>query len=132
MPAWPAMVVHVLVVTVLSNLGKMFPALCYRRQTSLRARLALAVSMWPRGEVGAGILVISLTYGLGGPLVAVALLSLALNLLLTGAFILIVKVLLAGGGPRKPWKTPPRGFRQRSPSVPAPPPGTIDTKISSW
>jgi hypothetical protein len=38
--------------------------------------------------------VISLGYGLNGPLVAVSLLSLALNLLLTGAFILIVKALL--------------------------------------
>ena len=83
-PGWPMMMVHVLVVTVLSNLGKMFPALCYRRKASLRERFALAVSMWPRGEVGAGILLIALAYGLGGPLVAVALLSLALNLLLTG------------------------------------------------
>ena len=99
MPAWPVLVVHVVVVTVLSNLGKMFPALCYRRRASLRERLALAVSMWPRGEVGAGILVIGLAYGLGGPLVAVALLSLALNLLLTGAFILIVKRLLASNVP---------------------------------
>ncbi len=99
LPGWPMTVVHVLVVTVLSNLGKMFPALCYRRQASLRERLALAVSMWPRGEVGAGILVIALAYGLGGPLVAVALLSLALNLLLTGAFILIVKRLLADSVP---------------------------------
>jgi Kef-type K+ transport system membrane component KefB len=98
LPGWPMMVVHVLVVTVLSNLGKMFPALCYRRQARRRERLALAVSMWPRGEVGAGILVIALAYGLGGPLVAVALLSLALNLLLTGASILIVKRLLAGSG----------------------------------
>lgn len=99
MPAWPVLLLHVLVVTVLSNVGKMFPAFCYRRRAGLRARLALAVSLWPRGEVGAGILMISLSYGLGGPLVAVALLSLALNLLLTGAFILIVKALLAGKEP---------------------------------
>jgi Kef-type K+ transport system membrane component KefB len=85
---------HVLVVTLLSNLGKMFPSLCYRRQAGPHERLALAVSMWPRGEVGAGILVIALGYGLGGPLLAVALLSLMLNLLLTGVFILIVKALL--------------------------------------
>ncbi len=38
----------------------MFPALCYRRKANLRERLALAVSMWPRGERwGAGILVIA-------------------------------------------------------------------------
>ncbi len=93
-PAWPMMVLHILVVTLLSNLGKMFPSLCYRRRASPYERLALAVSMWPRGEVGAGILVIALGYGLGGPLLTVALLSLMLNLLLTGAFILIVKALL--------------------------------------
>ena len=87
---------HVLVVTVLSNLGKMFPALCYRREAHWRERLALAVGMWPRGEVGAGVLVISLSYGIGGPIVTVAMLSLALNLLLTGVFILIVKRLTRG------------------------------------
>lgn len=49
--------------------------------------------MWPRGEVGAGVLVISLSYGIGGPIVTVAMLSLALNLLLTGVFIYIVEQL---------------------------------------
>ena len=53
-------------------------------------------SMWPRGEVGAGILVISLSYGIGGPVFTVAMLSLALNLALTGLFILIVKAPHAG------------------------------------
>jgi hypothetical protein len=56
--------------------------------------LALAIGMWPRGEVGAGVLVISLSYGIGGPIVTVAMLSLALNLLLTGFFILVVKKLM--------------------------------------
>ena len=56
--------------------------------------MALAISMWPRGEVGAGILVVGLSYGLSGPIMTVALLSLSLNLLLTGAFILTVKALL--------------------------------------
>jgi Kef-type K+ transport system membrane component KefB len=87
---------HVLVVTLLSNLGKMFPALVYRRQAHWRERLAVAIGMWPRGEVGAGIIVISLGYGIGGPIVTVAVLSLALNLLLTGVFIWFVKRLLAG------------------------------------
>jgi hypothetical protein len=50
--------------------------------------------MFPRGEVGAGVLVVSLGYGIGGPATTVALLSLALNLLLTGLFILGVKRLL--------------------------------------
>jgi Kef-type K+ transport system membrane component KefB len=104
------MVVHVLIVTVLSNLGKMFPAFCYRRKARLRERLALAVSMWPRGEVGAGILVIALGYGLGGPLLAVALLSLALNLLLTGVFILIVKALLTSPVPARAVGATPDGL----------------------
>jgi Kef-type K+ transport system membrane component KefB len=93
-PTWSVIAWHVLIVTILSNLGKMFPALCYRREATLKERLALAVGMWPRGEVGAGVLVVSISYGIGGPIVTVAALSLALNLVLTGAFIWLVKKLL--------------------------------------
>jgi len=39
---------------------------------------------------------LSLGYGIGGPIVTVAMLSLALNLVLTGIFILMVKRLIAG------------------------------------
>jgi hypothetical protein len=46
-----------------------------------RERLALCIGMWPRGEVGAGVLVVSLAYGIGGATVTVATLGLALNLL---------------------------------------------------
>jgi Kef-type K+ transport system membrane component KefB len=88
--------IHVLIVTVLANLGKMFPLFCYRREAHWRERLAICIGMWPRGEVGAGVLVISLAYGIGGDMVTVAALSLALNLLLTGVFIIIVKRLLVG------------------------------------
>jgi len=70
---------HVLLITLLSNLGKMFPALCYRTEAGFRERLALAIAMFPRGEVGAGVLVVSLSYGLAGPALTVAVLSLALN-----------------------------------------------------
>lgn len=91
---WGEILLHVLLVTVLANLGKMVPAFCYRYEAHWRERLALAISLWPRGEVGAGILVISLSYGIGGPIVTVAMLSLALNLLLTGLFILAVKKLM--------------------------------------
>ena len=38
----------------------------------------------------------SLGYGLGGPMITAAMLSLALNLVLTGAFILLVKWLVVG------------------------------------
>ena len=93
-PGWGWIAVHVLLITLLSNLGKMFPTLVYRKEASLRERLAISVGMCPRGEVGAGVLVVSLSYGLSGPVVTVAVLSLALNLLLTGVFILIIKRLL--------------------------------------
>jgi hypothetical protein len=72
----------------------MVPAFCYRQEASWKERLALAIGMWPRGEVGAGVLVVSLGYGLGGPMMTVAMLSLALNLILTGAFILVVRRLV--------------------------------------
>jgi Kef-type K+ transport system membrane component KefB len=97
--AW-ALLGHVLAVTVLANIGKMFSVFCYRDEASLRERLAVSIAMWPRGEVGAGILVVSLGYGLGGTMVAVATLSLALNLVATGAFIWIVKRLLRSEGVR--------------------------------
>jgi len=89
--SWLQLVLHVLAITALSNLGKMFPVFCYRREAHWRERLAVSIGMWPRGEVGAGVLVISLSYGIGGPIVTIAMLSLALNLLLTGGFIYIVK-----------------------------------------
>lgn len=92
---WFEVALHVLIVTLISNLGKMFPAFCYRREAHWRERLACAIGMWPRGEVGAGVLIISLSYGIGGPIVTVAMLSLALNLLLTGFFIYAVKRLTA-------------------------------------
>jgi hypothetical protein len=92
---WSLIALHVLIVTFISNLGKMFPAMCYRKEAHWRKRLALAIGMWPRGEVGAGVLVISMSYGIGGPIVTIAMLSLALNLLLTGLFIYIVKRLTA-------------------------------------
>ena len=93
---WITIAMHVLMVTILSNLGKMFPAFCYRREAHWRHRMAVAVGMWPRGEVGAGVLVLSVSYGIGGPIVTVAMLSLALNLALTGLFIVIVKKLIHG------------------------------------
>jgi Kef-type K+ transport system membrane component KefB len=95
---WGVMAGHVLALTALANLGKMVPAFCYRREAPWRERLALAIGMWPRGEVGAGVLIVSLGYGLGGPMITAAMLSLALNLVLTGAFILLVKWLVAGQG----------------------------------
>ena len=96
-PAMSAGVIalHVLVLTLLINVGKMFPAFVYRREAHWRERLAVAIGMCPRGEVGAGIIILSLGYGIAGPVVTVAVLSLALNLLLTPLFLTIVVKLLA-------------------------------------
>lgn len=98
-PSWGEIAVHVLLITVLSNLGKMFPLFCYRREATWRERLALSVAMFPRGEVGAGVLVIALSYQLTGPALIVAVLSLAVNLLGTGLFIVAVKRLIASAQP---------------------------------
>jgi len=93
-PEVSMMIVHIIAVTLLANLGKMLPAFCYRREATWQERLALAIGMWPRGEVGAGVLVISIGYGIGGPIVTVAALSLVLNLVLTGGFVWVVRKLL--------------------------------------
>ena len=92
--SWGWIIIHVIIVTLISNLGKMFPLFCYRKEAHWKERLALTVGMFPRGEVGAGVLIISISYGIGGPMITVAMLSLALNLLLTGLFIVIVNKLL--------------------------------------
>ena len=92
---WATLVGHVVVLTVLSNLGKCFPAFCYRREASMRQRLALSIAMFPRGEVGAGVLLVALSYGLTGWPMVLSSCSLALNLLLTGVFIAMVTRLIA-------------------------------------
>lgn len=106
--SWTMIAVHVLIVTVISNIGKTFPAFCYRKEASWRERLAVAIAMFPRGEVGAGVLVISLSYGIGGPMITVAMFSLALNLLCTGLFIAWVNNLI-GGVKKQPTPSPPAG-----------------------
>ena len=73
-PGWGPIAWHVLWVTLLSNLGKMFAFFCYRAEASWRERLAVSIAMWPRGEVGAGVLVVSLSYGLDVPVVTVGIL----------------------------------------------------------
>lgn len=85
---------HVLVLMFLSNLGKCFPVFAYRKVVPFRERLALSVAMFPRGEVGAGVLLIALGYGIGGLAVGIAVLTLALNLLCTGFFIVGVMKLI--------------------------------------
>ena len=91
--SWGEIALHVAIATLLSNLGKMVPMLFYRDR-SLGERLALSIGMFTRGEVGAGIIFVSLGYGLGGPLLAISLLTLLANLILTGVFVIIVKQLV--------------------------------------
>ena len=89
---WDMLIFHVLMVTLISNIGKMFPIFFYKERNILE-RLALSVGMFARGEVGAGIIMIAMSYNLGGPALIISVLSLVLNLLLTGVFIVIVKKL---------------------------------------
>mgnify|MGYP000874978811 CR=1 FL=1 len=86
MPGWDVIIIHVLIVTIISNLGKLFPLLFYRDR-KLSERLAVSVGMFTRGEVGAGVLFIAIGYHLGGVLLVVSVLAMCLNLLLTGIFI---------------------------------------------
>ncbi len=92
--SWKMIFLHVIAITLLSNLGKMFPALCYRKEVPRQERLAIAIALFPRGEVGAGVLIISISYSIGGAMITVAILSLALNLLCTGIFIVLIKRLI--------------------------------------
>ncbi len=81
---------HVLMVTLLSNLGKLAPMFFYRDR-SLTERFALSVGMFTRGEVGAGVIFIALGYNIGGPVLLISVLALVLNLILTMGFVYIVK-----------------------------------------
>lgn len=89
---------NVIVITILSNLGKCFPMFFYRNEVTLAQRAAVSIGMFPRGEVGAGILLLAIEHGISGYAMTVAGLSLALNLLLTGLFTWYV-VRLAGRRP---------------------------------
>lgn len=83
---------HVLAVTLLSNIGKLAPMFFYNDR-SLTERLALSVGMFTRGEVGAGVIFIALGYNIGGPILLISVLTLVLNLILTIGFVYVVKYL---------------------------------------
>jgi len=87
-------VVHILVCSLLLVIGKLFPTFCYSSEATFNERLALSVGMCPRGEVGAGVIMISLGYGITGPILIISVMTLALNLVSTGMFISIVVMLL--------------------------------------
>ncbi|WP_298649236.1 sodium:proton antiporter [uncultured Proteiniphilum sp.] len=90
MPSWGLIAIHVLLVTLISNIGKLFPLFFYRDR-KISERLAVSVGMFTRGEVGAGVLFIAIGYQLGGVLLVVSVLAMCLNLLLTGFFISYAK-----------------------------------------
>lgn len=92
MMSWELIIFHVIIVSILSNLGKLFPVFFYRDR-QLSERLALSVGMFTRGEVGAGIIFIALGYNLGGPALVISVLTLVFNLILTGIFVIWVKKL---------------------------------------
>ncbi len=90
MPSWGTIAVHVVVVSLLSNVGKLAPMFFYKDR-SIKERLALSVGMFTRGEVGAGVIFIALGYHIGGPVLLISVLTLVLNLILTGGFVVFVK-----------------------------------------
>ena len=92
MMPWGVIIFHVLIVSLLSNIGKLFPVFFYRDR-KFSERLALSIGMFTRGEVGAGVIFIALGYNLGGPALVISVLTIVLNLLLTGIFVLWVKKL---------------------------------------
>ncbi|MDD2490976.1 MAG: sodium:proton antiporter [Bacteroidales bacterium] len=92
MLSWGNIAMHVVFITILSNIGKMVPLLFYRDRL-IEERLALSIGMFTRGEVGAGIIFIALGYNIGGPALIISVLTMVLNLILTGIFVVWVKKL---------------------------------------
>ena len=92
MMSWPMILLHVLIVSFLSNIGKLFPLFFYRDRRK-RECLALSIGMFTRGEVGAGIIFIALGYNLGGPALMISVLTIVFNLILTGIFVVWVEKL---------------------------------------
>jgi len=98
-----AVAFHVVLLTLVSNIGKCLPMAAYKTEATLRERLALSIGMFPRGEVGIGVLLVSLEIFRQQNMVdlpavqqsmTIGALSLALNLALTGVFIMAVIRLL--------------------------------------
>ena len=92
MMSWGIIAVHVVVVSLLSNIGKLMP-LAFYRDRKFSERLALSIGMFTRGEVGAGVIFIAISYNLGGPLLLISVLTIVLNRILTGGFVMLVKKL---------------------------------------
>lgn len=98
-----AVIAHVILITIVSNIGKCVPVAAYRNEATRRERLALSIGMFPRGEVGIGVLLVSvevfrqqnmLDLAAVQQSMTIGALSLALNLAITGVFIMVVIKLL--------------------------------------
>ncbi|MCK9438240.1 MAG: hypothetical protein M0Q12_13665 [Synergistaceae bacterium] len=83
---WGVIAFHVFMVTLISNIGKLFP-LAFYRDRKLGERLAVSIGMFTRGEVGSGVLFIAIGYHMSGVLLIISVLAMCLNLLFTGFFI---------------------------------------------
>ncbi len=86
MMSWGEIILHVLAVSALSNIGKLMPLFFYRDR-KLSERLAVSVGMFTRGEVGAGVIFIAISYNLESNALIISALTLVLNLILTGFFV---------------------------------------------
>jgi hypothetical protein len=91
------LLLHILGVSFLMVVGKMFCVFCYREEATWEERLALSFGMCPRGEVGASIIVISLDLGVSGPSIIIAVVALGVNLVMSGGFIALVKMFIRRG-----------------------------------
>ncbi len=83
---WGEIAMHVIIVSALSNIGKLMPIFFYRNR-KFSERLAVSVGMFTRGEVGAGVIFIAISYNLESNALIVSALTLVLNLILTGIFV---------------------------------------------
>eukprot|EP01062_Namystynia_karyoxenos_P029921 TRINITY_DN22403_c0_g1_i1.p1 TRINITY_DN22403_c0_g1~~TRINITY_DN22403_c0_g1_i1.p1 ORF type:complete len:911 (+),score=112.48 TRINITY_DN22403_c0_g1_i1:67-2799(+) len=89
---------HVFCVTLLMFVGKFFVICCYTKDTNLWGRLALALSLCPRGELAAGLILISIEhrgdYGIPKSVVTVTILALIVNMMLTGPMVALIRRLV--------------------------------------
>lgn len=92
MMSWGEIAFHVVLVSILSNVGKLLPIFFYRDRR-FSERLAISIGMFTRGEVGAGVIFIAIGYNLGGNALIISALTLVLNLILTGGFVVWVQKL---------------------------------------
>lgn len=77
----------VLLVAILSNIGKCVLIFFYKKESHLRERIAVCLGMFIRGEMAAGVFALSVQHGISEYTTTVVVVSLILNLLLTSLLI---------------------------------------------